>query len=231
MPKSRYQMKKKQRGVQFILVSIGLFLIIATYFYYPSIKKDKLLKDQSVNKDFQKVENIDQSTSFENLEYKGLYNFDKPFKVKSEKAYILNENPDLVYMNSMHVTLNLSDGRIINITSTAGENARVNSAAYSASKAGLIQFTRTLAMELGPDGITVNAVGPGLTLHESPIWTPPSKAYQKAFIEQTPMGRAGTPQDVAQAVTFLASEQATYITGQAIFVDGGYSSGKLSVRD
>ena len=122
-------------------------------------------------------------------------------------------------------------GRIINITSTAGENARVSSAAYSASKAGLIQLTRTLAMELGPDSITVNAVGPGLTLHESPIWTPPSEAYQKAFIEQTPMGRTGTPQDVAQAVTFLASEQAAYITGQTIFVDGGYSSGKLSVRD
>ncbi len=122
-------------------------------------------------------------------------------------------------------------GRIINITSTAGENARVNSAAYSASKAGLIQFTRTLAMELGADGITVNAVGPGLTLHESPIWTPPSEAYQKAFIEQTPMGRTGTPQDVAQAVTFLASDEASYITGQTIFVDGGYSSGKLSVTD
>ena len=62
-------MKKKQQGVQFVLVSIGLLLIIATYFYYPSIKKDKILKDQSVNKDSQKVENIDQSTSFENLEF------------------------------------------------------------------------------------------------------------------------------------------------------------------
>ena len=61
-------MKKKQRGVQFILVSIGLLLIIATYFYYPSIKKDKILKDQSVNKDFQKVDDRDQATSFENLE-------------------------------------------------------------------------------------------------------------------------------------------------------------------
>lgn len=122
-------------------------------------------------------------------------------------------------------------GRIINITATAGENAIVGLSAYSASKAGLIQFTRTLAMELGPDGITVNAVGPGLTMHESPIWTPPSETYEKAFIQQTPMGRTGTPQDVAQAVSFLASEDASYITGQTIFVDGGYSSGKLSVRD
>ena len=60
-------MKKKQLGVQFTLVSIGLLLFVLTYFYYPSIKKDKILKDQSVNKDSQKVENIDQSTSFENL--------------------------------------------------------------------------------------------------------------------------------------------------------------------
>ena len=74
-------MKKKQRGVQFVLVSIGLLLIITTYFYYPSIKKGKLLKDQSVNKDFQKDGDINQSSSFENLEYKGLYDLNKPFRV------------------------------------------------------------------------------------------------------------------------------------------------------
>ena len=121
-------------------------------------------------------------------------------------------------------------GRIISIASTAGENARVNSAAYSASKAGLLQFTRVLAMELGPYAVTVNAVAPGLTMTGSPVWNPPSEAYQKAFIEQTALGRTGTPQDIAEAVAFLASPQAGYITGQALFVDGGYSAGKLSVR-
>ena len=121
-------------------------------------------------------------------------------------------------------------GRIISIASTAGENARVNSAAYSASKAGLLQFTRVLAMELGPHGVTVNAVAPGLTMTGSPVWSPPSEAYQKSFIEQTALGRTGTPQDIAEAVAFLASPQAGYITGQALFVDGGYSAGKLSVR-
>ena len=126
MPKSRYQMKKKQRGVQFVLVSIGLLLIIATYFYYPSIKKDKILKDQSVNEDFQKVENIDQSTSFENLEYKGLYNLDKPFKVKSKQAYILRQEPDIVYMKNMHVILYLSDNRVVEITSLRGRYNKEN---------------------------------------------------------------------------------------------------------
>ena len=126
MPKSRYQMKKKQRGVQFTLVSIGLLLFILTYFYYPSIKKGKLLKDQSVNKDFQKVEDIDQSTSFENLEYKGLYNLNKPFIVKSKEAYIRSQEPDIVYMKSMHVILYLSDNRIVEITSLKGRYNKKN---------------------------------------------------------------------------------------------------------
>ena len=119
-------MKKKQRGVQFALVSIGLLLFILTYYYYPSIKKDKLLKDQSVNKDFQKVENIDQSTSFENLEYKGLYNLDKPFRVKSKEAYILSQEPDIVYMKNMYVILYLSDNRIVEITSLKGRYNKKN---------------------------------------------------------------------------------------------------------
>ena len=119
-------MKKKQRRVQFTLVSIGLLLFILTYFYYPIIKKDKLLKDQSVNKDFQKAENIDQSTSFENLEYKGLYDLNKPFRVKSEEAYILRQEPDIVYMKNIHAILHLSDNRIVEITSLKGRYNKAN---------------------------------------------------------------------------------------------------------
>ena len=119
-------MKKKQRRVQFTLVSIGLLLFILTYFYYPSIKKDKLLKDQSVNKYFQKVGDIDQSTSFENLEYKGLYDLNKPFRVKSKEAYILSQEPDIVYMKNMYVILYLSDNRIVEITSLKGRYNKEN---------------------------------------------------------------------------------------------------------
>ena len=122
-------------------------------------------------------------------------------------------------------------GRIISIVSTAAENARINAAAYCASKAGLLQFTRVLALELGPHGITANAVGPGMTITGSPLRQPPSEGYQDAFLKEVPLARAGSPEDIAQAVAFLASPRAAYITGQVIYADGGYSAGKLSVRD
>ena len=120
-------MKKKQRRIQLVLISIGLLLFVLTYLYYPNIVKDKLLKDQSVNKDFESIGTEDQITVFEDVEYKGLYDIDKPFKVKSETAYILNEEPDIVYMKNMHVILNLSDERIINIVSDKG---RYNKTTY-----------------------------------------------------------------------------------------------------
>ena len=113
-------MKKKQRRVQLTLVFMGLLLFFLTYFFYPNINKDKLTKDQSIGKNVDETAIADKTTTFESLEYKGLYNFDKPFKVRSEKAYILNEEPDIVYMDAMHVVLYLGDGRIVNITSDKG---------------------------------------------------------------------------------------------------------------
>ena len=119
-------MKKKQRGVQFALVSIGFLLFALTYFYYPSTKKDVLLRDQSIDQDLKKVDNRDHTTSFEKLEYQGLYNFDRPFTVKSGEAYIRNEEPDIIYMNNMYVILYLSDSRIAEITSLKGRYNKVN---------------------------------------------------------------------------------------------------------
>jgi NAD(P)-dependent dehydrogenase (short-subunit alcohol dehydrogenase family) len=99
-------------------------------------------------------------------------------------------------------------------------------AAYAATKAGISGLVRSLAIEWGPKGVTVNAVGPGI------IKTPLTKAYMeqfpekvKASIANTPLGRLGEPEDVADVVTFLASEQARFITGQTIYVDGGISAG------
>ena len=120
MLKSGHQMKKKQRRVQLALVFIGLLLFFLTYLFYPNINKDKLTKDQSIGKNVDETAIADKTTTFESLEYKGLYNFDKPFKVRSEKAYIRNAEPDIVYMDNMHVILFLSEGREVNITSDKG---------------------------------------------------------------------------------------------------------------
>ena len=113
-------MKKKQQKIQIALISIGLLLIVSTYFYYPLMKKAELVKNQLQQKELKKNTTNDKKTFFENVEYTGLYDLNKPFIIKSEEAYILNEEPDIVYMNTMHVKLYLSDGRIVNIISNKG---------------------------------------------------------------------------------------------------------------
>jgi NAD(P)-dependent dehydrogenase (short-subunit alcohol dehydrogenase family) len=119
-------------------------------------------------------------------------------------------------------------GRIVNIASTAANNARYEGGAYCAAKAGVVQLTRVLALELGEFGITVNAVGPGFT--ETPATVETSDEYRSNFLEQVSAGRPGRPSDIANAVLFLASPSAEYVNGQVIYVDGGYSAGKLTVR-
>ena len=113
-------MKKKQQKTQLVLILIGLLLILLTYFYYPHMNKNKLLKNQSVLKNLEKTTDDGQLTTFENLEYKGLYDFDKPFSVKSESAYILDEDPNLVFMKTMMVKIYLNDGQIVSIISDLG---------------------------------------------------------------------------------------------------------------
>ena len=127
MPKLGRQMKKKHLRVQLTLVSIGLLLFVLTYLLYPNIIKNKVSEDLSTSKDFEKTIRSEEMTTFDSLEYKGIYDFDKPFKVKSKKAYMLNQEPDIVYMDVMHVILYLTDGRIVNITSDKG---RYNKATY-----------------------------------------------------------------------------------------------------
>jgi LPS export ABC transporter protein LptC len=113
-------MKKKQQKTQLALISIGLLLILLTYFYYPYMNKDKLLKNQPVREDLENTTDNAQITTFESVEYEGLYNLDKPFSVKSESAYILDEDPDLVFMKTMTVNIYLDDGRIVRIISDLG---------------------------------------------------------------------------------------------------------------
>jgi 3-oxoacyl-[acyl-carrier protein] reductase len=110
-------------------------------------------------------------------------------------------------------------GRIINITSVAGITGNAGQANYSASKAGLIGLTKTLARELASRGITVNAVAPGFIVTD--MTDVLSDEVKKAILPRIPLGKFGEGEDIAAAVAFLAAPEAKYITGQVLTVDGG----------
>jgi 3-oxoacyl-[acyl-carrier protein] reductase len=109
-------------------------------------------------------------------------------------------------------------GRVINIASVVGPRANAGQANYAASKAAVIAFTKTAAVEVARRGVTINAVAPGL------IATDMTENIPQALSEKVPAQRAGTPEEVAAAVAFLASESAGYITGSTVYVDGGLSA-------
>ena len=109
-------------------------------------------------------------------------------------------------------------GRVINIASVVGPRANAGQANYAASKAAVIGFTKTVAVEVARRGVTVNAVAPGL------IATDMTTGIPDVLLERIPARRAGTPEDVAAAVAFLASAAAGYITGSTIYVDGGLAA-------
>ena len=114
-------------------------------------------------------------------------------------------------------------GRIINITSVVGETGQAGQANYAASKAGLIGLTRSLARELASRTITVNAIAPGYI--ETAMTAVLTDEQRTAMTSQIPLGRAGTDRDIAAAVAFLASEEASYITGHTLGVNGGMYMG------
>jgi len=110
-------------------------------------------------------------------------------------------------------------GRIINIASIAGIVGNSGQANYAAAKAGLIAFTKSLAREVASRGITANSIAPGFI--KTDMTQRLSAPAQEEIIKQIPLGFVGSPEDVAEAVAFLASEKARYITGQVLVVDGG----------
>jgi len=110
-------------------------------------------------------------------------------------------------------------GRIVNISSINGQMGQAGQANYSASKAGVIGLTKATAREVASRGITANAVAPGYI--ETPMTEVLSAELKESMLKMVPLGRIGTPQDVANAVRFLASEEASYITGQVLGVNGG----------
>jgi acetoacetyl-CoA reductase len=111
-------------------------------------------------------------------------------------------------------------GRIINISSINGQKGQMGQANYSAAKAGDIGFTKALALENAKKGITVNAICPGYIATEM-VMAVPKEVLDKAILPQIPVGRLGTPEDVARCVLFLASEDAGFITGSTLTANGG----------
>jgi NAD(P)-dependent dehydrogenase (short-subunit alcohol dehydrogenase family) len=114
-------------------------------------------------------------------------------------------------------------GRIINMSSGAADRARVGASHYCSSKAAISMFTKVLALEMAEHHINVNAVAPGLI--EVPDWGL-TQQYIDALVSMTPRGRIGTPQDISNAVRFLASDEADFMTGSVMVVDGGAGAGQ-----
>ena len=147
---------------------------------------------------------------------------DKTFEkmTKEQWNFVLSTNLDGVFNITKNALPLLKDnGRIVNISSVVGINGNFGQTNYAASKAGIIGFTKSLAKELGKRKITVNAVAPGFIDTQMTKTIPFIR--RKILIEIIPLKRVGMPEDVANLVAFLASDKASYITGEAICVDGG----------
>lgn len=138
--------------------------------------------------------------------------WDKVISVNLKGAFLVTQAAGRVMMKQRY-------GRIINISSVVGLMGNIGQANYSASKAGLIGLTKSSARELAPRGITVNALAPGFI--ETDMTKSLTDAVRESYMQGIPLKRFGQPEDVASAVAFLASDEASYITGHVLSVDGG----------
>jgi len=135
---------------------------------------------------------------------------------------VIDTNLRSVYLCTKAVVRNMMKkkyGKIINITSVVGISGNAGQSNYSASKAGVIGFTKSVAKELGSRGINVNAVAPGFI--DTDMTSVLSEDIKDEMLKSIPLNRIGKPQDIANLVAFLSSDEADYITGQVIHVDGG----------
>jgi len=135
---------------------------------------------------------------------------------------IINTNLSSIYRLSkacLKDMMKQRKGRIINISSVVGAAGNAGQTNYAAAKAGLLGFTKSLAREVGPRGITVNAVAPGFI--DTDMTRALSDAQKEGLLKSIPLQRLGQPEEIAATVVFLASKQAGYITGETLHVNGG----------
>jgi meso-butanediol dehydrogenase / (S,S)-butanediol dehydrogenase / diacetyl reductase len=134
------------------------------------------------------------------------------------------KGPFLTCREFLPAMIEAHDGCIVNIASTAGVRGGRRRAAYCASKGGLVLLTRSLAIDHGPDGVRVNCVCPGLIDTEMADWIRHDAAAMTRFEAGTPVGRIGSPAEIAAAVAFLASDDASYLQGTVVMADGGVTA-------
>ena len=137
-------MTTNKKIAQLSLVFIGLFLILTTYFLYPKFLKEKTVQDSKITTD---ITDSKEGNTFENVEYKGLYDINKTYKVKAEEAYILIKEPNIVYMTNMHVTLDMDDGSSVIITSDSGRYDKVSYNCFFENNVKAIDGTTTVVSE------------------------------------------------------------------------------------
>ena len=136
-----------------------------------------------------------------------------------QQTFAVNVESVLIATREAIPALSINGGAVVNISSALAQASVADSAVYSGSKAAMERITAALAVELGPQGIRVNSVAPGLTKTEMSDTAP--QEVIDALVAQTPLGRIGKPEDIAQAVVFLASDDASWITGQVLQSSGG----------
>lgn len=146
------------------------------------------------------------------------------------KVYAVNLNGPFFLSRAIarHMIDNKIHGSIVNISSGAGNSARTGGSHYCGSKAAINMFTKVLAIELGPYQIRVNAVAPGLILDEVMSLPVPENAndYVGTLLKGIPLGRTGMPEDIAHTVKFVCSDEASWLTGEVIGVNGGSQAGR-----
>ena len=124
-----------------------------------------------------------------------------------------------------HLSERKSKGSVINVASVAGRIGAPFQGIYAMTKAAVISMTKTLAMELGPSGIRVNAIAPGLVKTRFASALVNNEEIRSSIVERTPLKRVGEPADIAGAAVFLASDEANYVTGEVMVIDGGWTLG------